>query len=294
MSEGTTGSTVPRRQLGRYLRELRGKARLTVRAAALALEWSEAKIWRIETGQTSMRSLDVEAMCRRYGAPADFTEALMALAKQTKARGWWMSYSDVIPEGVDVYFGLEEAASKLSGYESELIPGLLQTERYARALIQADNPGDDEAEIERRVQVRMARQSLLTRVTDTLELNIVLNEAILRRPVGGTAVMAQQLRRLTDIAKLPNVAIRVMAFEAGLHYGIMSGTFVMLEFPTNGNGQASEPPTIYVDSFTGALFLDKPHEIERHDGAFKSIWDTSLDEVTSMNYIAAAAREMEQ
>src|SRR4051794_19160598 len=128
MPEGTTGSTVPRRQLGRYLRDMRNRARLTVKAAATELEWSEAKIWRIETGQTSLRSLDVEAMCKVYGAPADVTKGLMGLAKETKARGWWHAYGDVIPEWLEVYVGLEEAASRLSMYESELVPGLLQTE----------------------------------------------------------------------------------------------------------------------------------------------------------------------
>ncbi len=127
----TTGSTVPRRQLGRYLRDLRNRARLPVRAAAERLEWSEAKIWRIETGQSALRSLDVETMCRIYGAPVDITEGLMGLAKETKARGWWHAYGEVIPEDFDVYIGLEEAASHISWYESELVPGLLQTEDYA-------------------------------------------------------------------------------------------------------------------------------------------------------------------
>src|SRR5712691_7184579 len=161
MPEETTGSTVPRRQLGRYLRDLRNSQRLTVRAAAKRLEWSEAKIWRIETGQVSLRSLDVEAMCRIYGATADLTEALMGLAKETKARGWWHSYGDVIPEGFDVYIGLEEAAATFSWYESELVPGLLQSDAYAHTLIEADNPGVDEREIDRRVHVRIARQALL-------------------------------------------------------------------------------------------------------------------------------------
>src|SRR5882757_6944726 len=138
MTDGATGSTVPRRQLGRHLRELRNQARLTVRAAASKLEWSEPKIWRIETGQTSMRSLDVEAMCKVYGAPADLTQGLMGLAKETKGRGWWHAYGDVIPESFDLYIGLEEAATRLSWYASERVPGLLQTEDYARTLIRAD------------------------------------------------------------------------------------------------------------------------------------------------------------
>src|SRR5882672_10794512 len=124
MAVETTGSTVPRRQLGRYLRELRNRERLTVKVAAEKLEWSEAKMWRIETGQTSLRSLDVEAMCRVYGAPQDLTEALMGLAKETKGRGWWHAYGDAIPNGFDLYIGLEEAAKELQWYEAELMPGL--------------------------------------------------------------------------------------------------------------------------------------------------------------------------
>src|SRR5579875_434950 len=220
MAAETTGSTVPRRQLRRYLRELRSKQRMTVRTAAEKLEWSEAKIWRIETGQTSLRSLDVEAMCRVYGAPGDLTEALMGLAKETKARGWWHAYGDVIPESFDVYIGLEEAASQISWYESELVPGLLQTERYARTLIEADNPGVDAGEINRRVHLRLARQTLLTRAIAPPKLSIVLNEAIIRRPVGGKQTMAEQLDRLGEVGELPNVSLRIMPFGVGLHPGI--------------------------------------------------------------------------
>ncbi|MGH3938620.1 MAG: helix-turn-helix domain-containing protein [Pseudonocardiaceae bacterium] len=292
MTEGTTGSTVPRRQLGRHLRDLRSRSRLTVKVAARHLEWSEPKIWRIETGHTGMRSLDVEAMCRIYGAPLDLTEALMALAKETRSRGWWHSYGDVIPEYFDVYIGLEEAASHFSWYESELVPGLLQTEDYARTLIRADNPGVDEAEIERRVSVRMARQTLLTRVTAPPVLNLVLNEAILHRPIGGTALMVRQLERLIKVGVLPTVSVRVLPFSAGLHRGIMSGPFVTLRFPLNGNGQETEPPTVYAEGLTGALYLDKPHEIERYDAAFTNIWESALNESASQKLITRVAREL--
>lgn len=288
----TTGSTVPRRQLGRYLRELRNKSRLTVRVAAAQLEWSEAKIWRIETGQTSLRSLDVEAMCKVYGAQQDITEALMGLAKETKARGWWHSYGDAIPEYFDVYIGLEEAASHFSWYESELVPGLFQTEDYARAVIRADNPSVDDVEIERRVHVRLARQALLTRVTHRPVFDVVLNEAILHRPVGDEVAARGQLTRLVEVSELPTVSLRVVPFGAGLHHGIMSGTFVLLRFPLNGNGQDTEPPTVYVESFTGALYLDKPHELARYDTAFKNIWESSLDERASKELIIQVTREL--
>jgi transcriptional regulator with XRE-family HTH domain len=292
MPEATTGSTVPRRQLGRYLRDLRNKARMTIKLAAAELEWSEPKLWRIETGQTSLRSLDVEAMCRLYGAPADLTEALMGLAKETKARGWWHAYGDVIPDGFDVYIGLEEAAGELDWYESELVPGLLQTEDYARTVITADNPGVAQDEIDRRVHVRVARQALLSRPAARPELRVILNEAILRRPVGGPKVMAQQLTQLAEISELSSVFMRVVPFSAGLHRGVMSGPFVILRFPRNGDGNDSEPPTVYADGFTGALYLDKPAEVDRHAAAFSAIWDVALEERISRTLIQQAAKEL--
>jgi transcriptional regulator with XRE-family HTH domain len=294
LTDGPTGSTVPRRQLGRHLRELRNRSRLTVRAAACALEWSEAKLWRIETGQTSLRSLDVQAMCKVYGAPEDLAEGLMALAKETKARGWWHSYADVIRESLDLYLGLEESAAQLCWYTSELIPGLLQTEDYARTLIRAGLPEATEEEIERRVHMRIVRQALLTRATAAPAVKVAFNEAVLRRPVGGPQVMAHQLERLTEAANQPNVSVRIVPFETGLHHGLLCGPFVMMRFPTTGDGRETEPPTVYVDGFTGALYLDKAHEIDRYDEAFSAIWSSAFDEARSMGLVHAATREFKQ
>jgi transcriptional regulator with XRE-family HTH domain len=285
----TTGSTVPRRQLGRYLRDLRNRQRITVKAAAEEMEWSETKIWRVETGQTSLRSHDVALMCSLYAAPQDITEALMGLAKETKARGWWHAYGDVIPENFDLYLGLEEAASSLSWYEAELVPGLLQTDGYARAVISADKPDTDPAEIDRRVQLRIERQALIRRKAAPLALRVVLNESIIRRPVGGREVMAEQLDALAVAADLPNVKLRVVPFTAGLHYGVMSGPFVLLRFPANGDGRDSEPPTIYVDGFTGDLYLDKPAEVEHYSDAFETIWAAAASEASSTRLIQQAA-----
>jgi hypothetical protein len=294
MGEGVTGSTVPRRQLGRHLRDLRSLARLTVRRAARELEWSEAKIWRIESGITGLRSLDVQAMCQIYGASGEMTEALMGLARETKAKGWWHSYGDVIPEFFDLYIGLEEAASHFSWYESDLVPGLLQTEQYARILIQEDNPDVDESEIERRVHVRMARQVLLTRVRARPTLDIALNESVLRHPVGGAPVLRRQLDRLTEVSDLDSVNLRIVPFSAGLHAGLVSGPFLVLRFPTNGDGRIVEPPTVYREGLTGALYLDKSHEVERHELAFLNIWDAALSENESAELVAQIARELEQ
>ena len=288
----TTGSTVPRRQLGRYLRDLRNRQHMTVKVAAEELEWSETKIWRIETGQTSLRSHDVDLMCRIYSAPADLTEALKGLAKETKAKGWWQAYGDVIPENFDIYLGLEEAAASLAWYEPELVPGLLQTEGYARAIITADNPDVPEEEISRRVQLRIERQALIRRPAAPLALRVALNESILKRPVGGREVMAGQLDTLAEASGLPSVTLRVVPFSAGLHHGLMTGPFEILRFPANGDGSDSEPPTIYADGYVGALFLDKPHEIERFSDAFEYIWAAAASEAASSRLIRQSAKDL--
>jgi transcriptional regulator with XRE-family HTH domain len=294
IAETTTGSTVPRRQLGRYLRDLRNSQRMSVKTAAAKLEWSEAKIWRIETGQVALRSFDVEAMCRVYGAPPELTRALMGLAKETKAKGWWHAYGDVIPEGFDVYIGLEEAASQIAWYEAELVPGLLQTEDYARTVIQAGNPHVDDEEIDRRVHVRIARQASIRRRTDPLQLHVVLNEGILRRPIGGSRVMGAQLDALADATALPNVTLRVMPFGTGMHQGVLSGPFEILRFPMDGNGAESEPATVYVDGFTGDLYLDKQREVMSYMNAFESIWNAALDESASGDLIHRCAEELRE
>jgi transcriptional regulator with XRE-family HTH domain len=292
MAEAQAGSTVPRRQLGRYLRDLRGSAGLTVRAAAKQLERSEPTLWRIESGLTSVRAVEVEIMCRLYGASEDMTKALMALAKETKAKGWWQAYGDVVPEWFDLYVGLEAAANRISWYESELAPGLFQTPNYARALISADHGSAEDEEIDRWVQLRMGRQAILRRPIDPPVVDVALRESVLRCPVGGNAVMAAQLDRLVEVSEFPNVSLRLVPFATGLHPGMMSGPFEVLRFPVNGGGLESEPPTVYADIYTGAIYLDKPHEVERYDQAFGEIWGAALGEGESRDLIRQAAEEL--
>jgi transcriptional regulator with XRE-family HTH domain len=292
MAETQAGSTVPRRQLGRSLRALRVEAGLTVRAAAKELERSEPTLWRMEAGQVAVRALDVEQMCRLYGAKEDMTKALMALARETKAKGWWQGYGDVVPEWFDLYVGLEAAANRIGWYESELVPGLFQTPDYARVLISADHSGAEDEEIDRWVQLRMGRQAILRRPIDPPVLQVALRESVLRCPVGGNAVMANQLGHMIEVSELPNVSLRVVPFTTGLHPGMMSGPFEVLRFPVNGGGQESEPPTVYADIYTGAIYLDKPHEVERYDQAFREIWETALGESASRDLIRQAAEEL--
>lgn len=255
--QGITGSTMPRRQLGRRLRDLRNRARMTTRVAARRLEWSEAKIWRIETGQTSLRSLDVEAMCKIYGAPEAELEPLTALARETKARGWWAPYSDVIAEGFDVYIGLEEAATEISTFENEFVPGLLQTEDFARAVIQLDHQRSSADDIERRVALRMTRQQFLS-YPDAPDFWAVVDEAALRRPVGSQAVLRAQLRRLVELAEQPNITLQIVAFGSGGH-AAAGGPFTILRF-----AEPDLPDIVYLEQLTSALYLDKVHDTDHY------------------------------
>lgn len=209
----------------------------------------------------------------------------------TKAKGWWHSYGDVIPERFDVFIGLEEAASRIDWYETELVPGLLQTERYARAIIGTDNAHEAEEEITRRVNLRIARQALLTRRSAPATLRIALNEAVVRRPVGGKELMAEQLRSMVHASRLPNVTLRVVPFSAGLHRGVMTGQFGVLRFPRTGDGTETEPPTVYADGFTGDLYLDKPEEVARYDVAFDDIWHRSLSEEATRRLLLEVAEQ---
>ncbi len=268
---------MPRRQLGRWLRDLRNRAEMTTRVAARKLEWSEAKIWRIETGQTSLRTLDVEAMCKIYGAPKDLFEPLAALARDTKAKGWWTTYSDVIPEGFDVYIGLEEAANRLSGYENELVPDLLRTESYARVVLAEMNPKLSEAEVERSVRLGQARQSRVTRADVPLQVDLLISEAALRRCIGAPAVAAEQLDHLHRMCQLPNVRIRLLPTDCGYHDGMSSGRFVLLEFPTVYSGTLPEPPVVYLESFTGPIYLDKDNDVARFRAALDNIEAAAVD-----------------
>ncbi|KAB1947874.1 helix-turn-helix domain-containing protein [Micromonospora sp. ALFpr18c] len=286
-----SGSTVPRRQLGRYLRELRENAYVTVTAAAKELEWSAPRIWRYETGQVSMHPNDVAAMCRVYGASPETIETMRALARETKAHGWWHSYGEAIKDWFKLYVGLEAAATRIRKYEADLIPGLLQTVEYMTELIATDQPQLGESERQAKVDVRLRRQRLLARaVPRAPRLDVILSEAVLRRPLRDRAAMARQLESLVVSSRQHNIGIRVLPFDAGLVRWAQAGTFTMLDFPSDV--REPEPTTIYMDGPCGAVYLDKTHEIEIYEDAWRSLGERALSADESRESIAAMAKEM--
>jgi Domain of unknown function (DUF5753)/Helix-turn-helix domain len=283
-------STVPRRVLGHYLRSLRCQAGFTVKTASRQMEWSEQKLWRVETGQAAVRAMDVEIMCSLYSAPADVTRVLAGLARHTRAQGWWHSYGEAVPAHFSIYDTLEEAASRLLVYAAYQVPGLLRTEDYARALIACHRPGGDTSPL---AGACLARQVMITRPQAPLAATVLLDEALLRSPAGGPAVMAGQLRHLAALAMLPNLCVRVVPFSAGLHPGLRTGPFTILEFPPSASTQTGGA-IVHQASLTGELYLDKPHEVGQYRAAHEGLLGCSLDEITSLDLLATAAKELEQ
>ncbi|MFF5171344.1 helix-turn-helix domain-containing protein [Micromonospora sp. NPDC000089] len=278
------GSTVPRRRLGRTLRDLRTEAGITLDAAAEALECSRQKVWRIESGLGSVRGVDVRAMCELYGVAAELAGALTALAGETRAKGWWHAYGDAIPDWFELYVGLESAACRIRRYDEALVPGLLQTRGYANAVYQHRSEVTGE-ERDRLVQVRLQRQSLLSRrLPAAPAMDVILSEGALLRIVGDRPTMAEQLRHLLDLGERETVSIRVLPLSVGLHRGVEAGTFVMLEFPI-GNRSTPEPPVIYSESWTGALYLDRPEEFAAYEKVWTSLDQLALDEGQSRHLI---------
>ncbi|OWV13592.1 transcriptional regulator [Micromonospora wenchangensis] len=279
------GSTVPRRRLGRALRDLRTEAGITLDAAAEALECSRQKVWRIESGLGSVRGVDVRAMCELYRAKGELTRALTALAGETRAKGWWHAYGDAIPDWFELYVGLESAASQLRFYKNTLVPGILQSRDYALGIYRIDQPDMSEDDRERAVELRLQRQSLLTRrLPKAPQVQVVLCESVLLRPVGNSATMAEQLRRLLQLSEQPNVSIRVLPLIAGPHHGAVGGEFVLLDFPL-GNRSTPDPSVVYSESWTGALYLDRPGELAAYGKVWSSLLTLALDEEESRHLI---------
>lgn len=283
------GSTVPRRQLGRALRDLREEARLRVPEVAKALHWNQVTVYRKENGEVATRFPDVQAMCDLYGADRETTSALVALALETNAKGWWHSYGDVIPAWFDLYVGLEAAAERLQTYQI-VIPGILQAKEYAEALNRI--AGHPPNEIERLVEIRMGRQRILTRGLKPLQLTAIIEESALHRDVADANAVTAQLSRLIELSELSNVSIQIRPLSARFDDGTVGGSFTILDFPKPPGRRRGEPTTIYCEGFTGALYLDQKRESDQFASAFERIRGGALNETDSRAFLARFRKEL--
>ncbi len=229
---------------------------------------------------------------RLYGAPADVTAALAGLARQVRAGGQWHPYGEAVPGDFSVYAELENEASELLGYACCQVPALLRTDAYARTLIMTARPGTSTDEADRLVSECVARQALVTRASAPLPATVILSEALVRCPVGGADVMAEQLRHLAGLAALPNVRLRVIPLSAGMHPGVITGPFTLFRFPLNGQGKETDPDTVCLSGLSGELYLDSPHEVQPYRDAHAAMLGAALDQVASQDLLLTVAKEL--
>jgi transcriptional regulator with XRE-family HTH domain len=255
---GSGGPTVQRILLGAQLRRLREARRITLEDAGHVIRASGSKMSRLETGRVGFKDRDIADLLTFYGITDEEQRTLLrALARSANAQGWWHDYSDVLPNWFEAYVGLEEAATSIRAYEIQFVPGLLQTEEYARAVTLLGHANAPADEIDRRVRLRMGRQTLLTRPHPS-HMWAVLDEAVLRRPVGRPGVMRAQLKYLLEVADRPNVTIQTIPFQFGGH-AAAGGPFSILRF-----AEPDLPDVVYLEQLTSALYLDKRETVEHY------------------------------
>ncbi|GGM17851.1 MULTISPECIES: helix-turn-helix domain-containing protein [Micromonospora] len=266
--------TVRRRRLALTLRQLRDRAGITSAEAARRVDHDASWLSRIETAEVRPHPNDVRALLSLYGVEGAQAEAVIAVARQAKQRGWWQRYTDVLPDWFAEYVGMESEASVIRTYECQMVPGLLQTEQYARAAFEGAPVPMRGDEVERQVALRLERQAILTG-EDPPMLRVVIDEGAARRVVGGPEVLQQQLERLVEESTRSNVHVQLLPYSAGVGF---DGSFVILDFPPMPEPypDAAEERMVYVDTLTGALYLERPGEITAYAAAHEQLQALAL------------------
>jgi transcriptional regulator with XRE-family HTH domain len=281
-----SGPAIRRRQLMAALKRFREAAGLSQDAVAERLDWHATKMMRIETGRTSPHPNDVRLMLEVYGiTEREQVGALVKLARDARQHGWWYSYRDVLLNRYDYFIGLESEAGSICAFALAMIPGLLQTEDYARAVISGTSRGLSAAEVDRRVEVRMTRQRLLDD-DDRPQLWAILDESVIRRVVGGSGVMRAQLEHLVAACDQPRTTVQVIPHRAQAHPGL-AGPFIILGFD-----QPGEPGLVYLETAGGNLYVDKAEEVRSFATAFDHLRAAALSPPDTRAMLRAAAGEL--
>jgi transcriptional regulator with XRE-family HTH domain len=283
---GGTGPTVLRILLGAQLRRLREAKRISLEEAGNAIRASHSKISRLETGRVGFKDRDIADLLTMYGVTDEADrKALRDLAARANAQGWWHDYSDVLPTWFEAYVGLEEAATQIRAYEVQFVPGLLQTGDYARAVTLLGYPNAPDREIDRRVGLRLARQVVFTRPSPP-NIWVVLDEAVLRRYIGGTEIMRAQVKQLIDMAQRPNVTVQIIPFQAGGH-AAAGGPFSILRF-----AEYDLPDVVYLEQLASALYLDKQEIVDSYLMVMDRLAVEAVTPTASLRTMRALLRDM--
>ncbi|MGO9295764.1 MAG: helix-turn-helix domain-containing protein [Streptosporangiaceae bacterium] len=281
----SVGPTVRRRRLGSELRHLREAQSIKLEEVADRLGLAASTLSRIETGKAPTRTAYLSAMLDIYGVsdPAQ-RQALTDMAREGHRKGWWRVYDDVLPTGFSVYVGLEAEASSERVYESQVIHGLLQTEEYAEAVMTSVRRKLTAAEVDRLVSLRMQRQEVLLR-SDPMQLWIILDEAVIRRPIGGPEVMHRQIEHLSAASTWPNVTLQVLSFSSGVHPAL-NGPFAIIEFP-----ERTDPDVVYSEGVGGQAYLEeREKEVRAQAEVFDLLRATALPPAESADLIRSVNR----
>jgi transcriptional regulator with XRE-family HTH domain len=280
------GPTVRRRRLGSELRRLREDHSIKLEEVAERLGVAASTLSRIETGKAPTKSVYLTAMLEMYGVtdPAQ-RQVLVDMAREGHRKGWWSVYDDVLPTGFGIYVGLEAEAAGLRAFEGDAVQGLFQTPDYARAILREVQVRDTDEQVERLVDLRMKRQEVLDR-NPPLDVWMILDEAVVRRTIGGPEVMRDQLARLVEESKKPNVTLQVLPFETGSHAGLR-GPFSILEFPERADADVA-----YVESVAGIIYLEKEREVRTCAEAFDRLRAAALSPGQSSDLIFEAAKDL--
>lgn len=276
------GPGVRRRYLGKVLRRAREEKGLTTTQVAKLLHMSQPSVSRIENGRYAILPRNVYHLLEIYGVQGDRADRLIQIAEQSNVRGWWESYSDTLPEWFEIYASLEGDAAEIWTYEAEFVPGLLQTHDYAWAVRLAAHPHVGDDDLRRSAELRQVRQKQLP----GRHMTAVVNEAVIRRQVGGLAVLAGQLAHLRELLRKQTVDLRVLPYSAGAHPA-MTGAFSMLRFP-----DADEVDLVYIESERGGMYLERPADLARYTDVFSRILHASLSGAETEKLLATVASEL--
>lgn len=275
--------TVRRRRLGQELRRLRELKGMTAEEVAERLLVSQSKISRLENGRRSISQRDVRDLCGVYEVEDHrIVDSLMQMAKDSRQQGWWHAFGDI---PYSVYIGLETDAASLRVYESQIVPGLLQTRPYAEALIQGALPETSTTDVDKRVQVRLRRQERISTEENPLRLWAVLDEAALHRIVGNRQVMREQLEHLAEMSQLPHITVQVLPYEVGAHPGL-NGQYAILEFP-----DAADSSVVYIEGVTSDLYLEKAADVQKYSVMYEHLRAQALNVDQSRQFISDVAKE---
>jgi transcriptional regulator with XRE-family HTH domain len=286
VDEARGGPTVLRIMLGTQLRRLREASGVTPDQAGYEIRGSRSKISRIEHGRVGFKERDISDLLTLYGVTNEkLRDDMLTLARQANSPGWWAKYSDILPDWFEPYLGMETAASLIRNFELQFVHGLLQTEDYARAVTGLGQSTPSAEDTERRVSLRLQRQDMLT-ATDPPRAWFVMDEAALRRPVGGRHVMRAQLNQLVQVASLPNITLQVVPFRRGGH-AAAGGSFTILRFAA-----PDLPDVVYLEQLTSALYLDDRKDVDHYMEVMNRLSAEAHTPVATTRFLKDVIREI--